>query len=143
MRSLPVVLLGVGMTRTTQTVLALAWRPSSEIIHTHVHMPRLLAAATIRGQQLFEGSVYSKKYGMKHSLYDTEPMHETARQRKKAAWVPILRSIEAYANLLMALYNRLLNNYIQPTQRAAMLQICLNYTQPCQCPTLELTRTCM
>ena len=57
---------------------AIAWcqsTQSSEIICTRVQMPRILAAATIRGrrlfcselpivQLLFEGGVYSKKYGM-------------------------------------------------------------------------------
>ena len=77
--SLSLLLSAVGTTRTTQTVLALAWWPSSEIIRTRVRMPHLLAAATIRGwrlfrsrasdcaatiwgQWLFEGGVYSKKY---------------------------------------------------------------------------------
>ena len=49
MHSLSVLLSAVGTTRTTQTVLALAWRPSSEIIRTHVRVPGLLAAATIYG----------------------------------------------------------------------------------------------
>ena len=52
-RSLSVLLSAMGMTCTIQTVLALAWRPSSEIIHTHVHVLRLLVAATIWGQRLF------------------------------------------------------------------------------------------
>ena len=52
-RSLSVLLSAVGMTRTTQTVLALAWWPSSEIICTRVRVLRLLAAATIRGWRLF------------------------------------------------------------------------------------------
>ena len=37
-------------------------------------------------------------------------MHEAARQRKTAACgLPVQRSIEAYANLLVVLYSRLLN----------------------------------
>ena len=77
--SLSVLLSAVGTTRTTQTVLALAWWPSSETIHTRVRMPHLLATTTIRGGRLlrlraldcaatipewwlFEGGIYSKKY---------------------------------------------------------------------------------
>ena len=59
MCSVSVLLSVVGTTRTTQTVLALAWWPSSEIIHASVCVPCLLAAATIWGRQLFEGGVYS------------------------------------------------------------------------------------
>ena len=79
-RSLSVLLSAVGTTRTTQTVLALAWWPLSEIIRTCVRVPRLLAAATIQGQHLFhsrasgcaatiwgqpliKGGAYLKKYG--------------------------------------------------------------------------------
>ena len=53
MRSLLVLLSAVGTTRTTPTVLALAWWPLSEIIRTHVHVPHLLSVATIRGRRLF------------------------------------------------------------------------------------------
>ena len=53
MHSLSVLLSAVGMTRTTQTVLALAGRSSSEIIRTCVRVPRFLAAATIQGQRFF------------------------------------------------------------------------------------------
>ena len=52
-RSLSVLLSAMGTTRTTQTILALAWWPLLEIIPTRVHMPRLLAAVTIWGQCLF------------------------------------------------------------------------------------------
>ena len=52
-RSLSVLLLAVAMTRTTQTVLALAWWLLSEIICICVCVPCLLATATIRGQRLF------------------------------------------------------------------------------------------
>ena len=79
-RSLSVLLSAVGKTCTTQTVLALAWWLSSKIIRTCVCMLRLLAVATIEGRHLFhskasdcaatswgrplfEGGVYSKKYG--------------------------------------------------------------------------------
>ena len=85
MRSLSVLLSAVGTTHTTQTVLALAWWLSSESIRTRVHVPRLLAAATIRGQRLFhsrasdcaatiwgrrlfEGGIYSKKYGISKTI---------------------------------------------------------------------------
>ena len=51
--SLSVLLSVVVTTRTTQTVLALAWWPSSKIICTHGHVLRLLAVATIQGQRLF------------------------------------------------------------------------------------------
>ena len=85
-RSLSVLLSAVGTTRTAQTVLALVWWPSSEIIRTRVRVPRLLAeatirgrrlfrsrasdcAATIRGRLLFEGGVYSKKYGNYHTAF--------------------------------------------------------------------------
>ena len=47
------VLLSVEMTHTTQMALALAWWPSSEMIHTCVCILRILAAATIQGQSLF------------------------------------------------------------------------------------------
>ena len=67
-----------GNKLTTQTVLAVAWWPPSEIIWTRVHVPHLLAAAAIQGQHLFrsrgsdcvatiqgrplfEGCIYSKK----------------------------------------------------------------------------------
>ena len=80
-RSLSVLLSAVGTTRTKQTVLALTWWPSSEIIRIRVRVPHLLAATTIRGRRLFrlrdsdcaatirrrrlfEGGVYSKKYGI-------------------------------------------------------------------------------
>ena len=80
-------------TRTTQTVLVLAWWPSSEIIHTHVGVLCLLAAATIRGWHLFrwraldcaatiqgrpllEG-VYPKKYGIH---YAPHTHHEAGRK---------------------------------------------------------------
>ena len=53
MRSLSVLLSAVGTTHTTQTVLALAWWPSSEIIRTRVCMLCLLAAATIQGRSFF------------------------------------------------------------------------------------------
>ena len=59
MRSLSVLLSAVGTTRTTQTVLALAWLPSSEIICTHGRVPCLLPAATIRGRRLFEEIWYT------------------------------------------------------------------------------------
>ena len=60
---------------TTRTALALAWSPPSEIIRIRVHVPRTVAAATIRGRRLFcsellivwllfEGGDYSKKYGI-------------------------------------------------------------------------------
>ena len=79
--NLSVLLSAVGMTCTTQTVLALAWWPSSAIIRTWVHVPHLLAmatiqgwylfrsrasdcAATIRGWQLLEIGVYLKKYSI-------------------------------------------------------------------------------
>ena len=79
--SFSVLLSAMRTTRTTQTVLALAWWPSSKIICRRVCVPRLPTAATvqgrrlfhsrasvcvatIRGQPLFEGGVYSKKYGM-------------------------------------------------------------------------------
>ena len=39
-------------------------------------------------------------------LYDTESMHEASKQRRKAACV---LPIQRYANLLVALYSRLLN----------------------------------
>ena len=51
--SLSVLLSAVRTTCTTQTVLALAWWSSSEIICTCVHMPSVLAAATIWGRHLF------------------------------------------------------------------------------------------
>ena len=57
--SLSVLLSAVGTTHTTQTVLALAWLPSSKTIRTHGHMPRLLAAATIRVQRLFKEIRYT------------------------------------------------------------------------------------
>ena len=47
------VLLSVEMTHTTQMALALAWWPSSEMIHTCVCILCILAAATIQGQSLF------------------------------------------------------------------------------------------
>ena len=53
MHSLSVLLSAVGTTHTTQTVLPLAWWPSSEIIHTRVCMLCLLAAATIQGRSFF------------------------------------------------------------------------------------------
>ena len=63
------------MSRTTLTALVLARRPSSEITYIGMHVPHIPAAATIRGLHLFhselpimwllfEGSVYSKKYGI-------------------------------------------------------------------------------
>ena len=57
-RSLSVLLSAVGMTRTTQTVLVLAWWLSSEIICSCVRVPRLLATATIRGQRWFKDIWY-------------------------------------------------------------------------------------
>ena len=51
--SLSVLLSAVETIRTAQTVLALVWWLSSEIIHTCMRVLRLL----------FEGGVYSKKYG--------------------------------------------------------------------------------
>ena len=51
MHSLSLLLAAVGMTRTTQTVLALALWPLSEMICTRV--PCLLPAATIQGRRLF------------------------------------------------------------------------------------------
>ena len=51
--SLSLLLSAVETTRTAQTVLALVWWLSSEIIHTCMHVLRLL----------FEAGVYSKKYG--------------------------------------------------------------------------------
>ena len=72
--SLSVLLSAVRMTCTTQTVLALAWRPSSEIIRTRVccvYYPWLLFEGGVYFVQelwivwpLFECGVYSKKYGM-------------------------------------------------------------------------------
>ena len=55
MHSLSALLSAVETTHTRQTVLALAWRPSSEIICTRVRVCvlRLLAAATIQGWCLF------------------------------------------------------------------------------------------
>ena len=53
MRSLSVLLSAVERTRTTQTVLVLAWWPLSAIIHTRVHVQRLLVTGTIRGRRLF------------------------------------------------------------------------------------------
>ena len=47
------MLSAVEMSRTTQTVLALAWSLLSAIIRTHIHVPCILAAATIRGRHLF------------------------------------------------------------------------------------------
>ena len=55
-RSLSVLLSALRTTRTTQTVLALAWWPSSEIIRTRVRVPCLLAAATIQGRCLSRAS---------------------------------------------------------------------------------------
>ena len=52
-RSLSILLLAAGTTRTTWTVLALVWWLLSEIIRTCVRVPCLLAAATIWGQCLF------------------------------------------------------------------------------------------
>ena len=57
--SLSVLLSAVGTTHTTQTVLALAWLPSSKTIRTHGRMPRLLVAATIQVQRLFEELQYT------------------------------------------------------------------------------------
>ena len=85
MHSLSVLLSAVGTTRTAQTVLALAWWLPSEIIRTSVHMPHSLTAATLQGRHLFrskaldcvatiqggplfEGGVYSKKYGILSGL---------------------------------------------------------------------------
>ena len=74
MCSLSFLLSGVEMSCTTQTVLALAC-----IACIHVHVPRILATATIWGwcllhselpivRLLFEGGIYSRKYGMYSSL---------------------------------------------------------------------------
>lgn len=51
--SFSVLLSAVETTRTPQIALAQARWLSSEIICTRVHMPRLLAVATIRGWRLF------------------------------------------------------------------------------------------
>ena len=69
--NLSVLLSAVGTTRTTQVTLVLAWWPLSEIIQTHVRVPRVLVAATIQGRHsfhselrivwlLFEGGNYSR-----------------------------------------------------------------------------------
>ena len=57
MRSLSLPLSAMGMTCTTQTVLALAWWLLSEIICTRVCVPRLVAAVTIQGQHLFRSEL--------------------------------------------------------------------------------------
>ena len=73
--SLSVLLSAMETSRTTLTALVLAQWPSSEITHIGVHVPHIPAAATIREVRLFrselpivwllfEGSVYSKKYGI-------------------------------------------------------------------------------
>ena len=90
--SLSILLSAMEMTRTTRIALALACSLFSEIICTRVHMPHILATATIwrghlfrselplvrllfeggyysrmviiRERWLFEGGVYSKKYGI-------------------------------------------------------------------------------
>ena len=70
----------VETSRTTQTALMLAQSPSSEIIYTHVHVPHILAMATIRGWHLFhsgllivwilfEGGIYLKQYNICHISY--------------------------------------------------------------------------
>ena len=81
--SLSVLLQSMGMTRTTQTVLALVWWPSSEItrtrLHCRVYYPRLLFEGGVYFVQelrivrlLFEGSIYSKKYGtLKHCVQNS------------------------------------------------------------------------
>ena len=51
--SLPVLLPAVETCCTTRIALVPAWSPSSEIIRIHVHVPCILAAATIRGWRLF------------------------------------------------------------------------------------------
>ena len=48
-----VLLSAVEMSCTTQTALALAGSPLSAIIHTHMHVACILAAATIQGWYLF------------------------------------------------------------------------------------------
>ena len=53
MRTLSVLLSAVETTHTTQTVLALAWWLSSEIIRTCRHVLRLLPAAAVWGRRLF------------------------------------------------------------------------------------------
>ena len=65
-RSPSVMLLAMEMTHTTRIALALAWWPSSESIRTHVCMLHILAAATIRGRQLFEGSDYSRAASIRY-----------------------------------------------------------------------------
>ena len=73
--SLSVLLSAMETCHATQIAPALAWWPSSEIIHTHVRVPCILAAATILRQHLFgsklpitwllfKGSIYSKKYSI-------------------------------------------------------------------------------
>ena len=54
-RSFSVLLSAVGTTRTAQTVLALAWWPSSEIICVHTCAR---AWFTSRGDYILEGGVY-------------------------------------------------------------------------------------
>ena len=84
-----------------QSLVLLAWWPSSEIIRTRVCMSRLLAAATIRGQRLFrsrasgcvaiiwgrslfEGGVYSKKYLWSFEKCDSKRRSAWATNK---AWV--------------------------------------------------------
>ena len=74
-RSLSVLLSAVGTTRTTQTVLALAWWPSSEIIHAHTCMCAAFTSHShYSGQHILRASdcaatgVYSKKYS-NHAEY--------------------------------------------------------------------------
>ena len=52
-RSFSVLLSAVESTHTTWIALTLAWWPLSEIICACVHMPCIVATATIRGQRLF------------------------------------------------------------------------------------------
>ena len=91
---LSLLLSAMGTTRTTQTVLALAWWPSSEIIRTRVHVLRLLAAAKIWGrcifrlrasdcELLFEGGVYSKKYGRCTNTYAVWHMNSALNSRER------------------------------------------------------------
>ena len=77
------LLSAVEMSHTTQTALALAWWPSSEITSIHVRVSlRILAVATIQWRHLlwselpivrllFEGGVYSKEIWYTHTHRST------------------------------------------------------------------------
>ena len=78
MHSLSILLSAMEKSCTTRTALALARRPSSEIIRVHVRVPCILAAATIRGRRLLfilSRSIYSKKSG---NLFSNSHTHTKA-----------------------------------------------------------------